>query len=117
MERRQFRFKTDYYLINGIYNIPGFVICPGHGHDFETYCCKKCGELYVLDLELLHHTKTELQTLCADKACPKCKDNLQTCLVNYPENIFYNGAILINTNPINRQEFDKTVEREVYVLN
>lgn len=117
MERRQFRFKTDYYLINGVYNIPGLVICSGHGYDFETYCCKMCGEIFVLELELLHHTKTDLQTICADKACPKCNGSLQTCLVNYPENIFYNGSILTNTNPIDKLQFEKTDVRDAYALN
>ena len=76
-----------------------------------------CGEIFVLELELLHHTKTDLQTICADKACPKCNGSLQTCLVNYPENIFYNGSILTNTNPIDKLQFEKTDVRDAYALN
>ena len=117
MEKGQYRFKTDYYLIDGVFNIPGLVICSGHGYDFKTYCCKKCGEIFVLDLELLYQANTDLQTICANGNCPKCKDSLQTCLVDYPENIFYNGSILTNNNPIDRLKFENTDLIDVYLLN
>lgn len=84
---------------------------------YKTYCCIKCGEIFVVDLELLHHAKTDLQTLCTDKICPQCNGNLQTCLANYPENIYYNGSMLINKNQIDKLQFEKTELRDVYVLN
>lgn len=116
MERRQYRFKTNYYLIDGVFNIPGLVISSGHGYDFKSFCCKKCGEIFVLELELMHQAKADLQTICGNKACPKCNDNLQTCLVDYPENIFYNGSIVTNNNQIDRSNFEKTDLVEVYSL-
>jgi hypothetical protein len=76
-----------------------------------------CGEIFVLDLALLHQAKTDLQTILGNKTCPKCDSSLQACLVTYPENIFYNGAILKNNNPIDTLQFENTDLHNVYVLN
>src|SRR5262245_42092704 len=117
MERKQFRFKKDYFQINGHYNIPGFIICGGHGYNFKTFCCSNCGELFVVDLEFLHSSKTNLKEVCKGKTCPICESDMQICLVNYPENIFYNNTLLINGSEIDKENFDKTELVEVYVLN
>lgn len=105
MTRRQFRFTTEIFSINGIYNIPGLIICAGHSYDFKTYCCNTCGEIIVIDLEALHFKNSDLTSICKGKICPKCGDNLEICLVNYPENIFYNGNILKNNNSIFKLNF------------
>ena len=117
MERRQYRFKKENYLIDGVYNIPGLVIFSGNGYDFKSYCCKNCGEIFVLELEFVFHSNSDFQTLCADKNCPKCNCNLQNCLVKYPENIFYNGTLFTNKNPIDRVKFEKTELIDSYLLN
>lgn len=117
MKRRQFRFKKELFSINDIYNIPRLIICSGHGYDFKTYCCKNCGEIFVVDFESLYHQKSDLNTICKDKTCPKCKRNLETCLIIYPENIFHNGTIFINNQTIDKSHFEKTEVLEVYVLN
>ncbi len=100
MEKRQFRFRKEYFSIAGIYNIPGYLICSGHGYDLETYCCKTCGELFVADLEAFHFQQTNLSAICKSKTCPICSENLESCLVKYPENIFHNGSILKPTNTL-----------------
>jgi hypothetical protein len=117
MERRQFRFKKEYFSINGIYNIPGLIICSGHGYDFKTYCCKNCGEIYVVDLETFRFQQADLNTICKDKVCPKCSDILENCLVKYPENIFYKGSILNNSNSVFPLISDETEDLiEAFVL-
>jgi hypothetical protein len=59
-----------------------------------------------------------LDTLCKGKTCQKCNNNLDISLVKYPENIFYNGQVLINTNPIFKVCCDETDDLlEVYVIN
>lgn len=117
MNTRQFKFKTDYYSINGIYNIPGLVICSGHGYDFKTFCCKNCGEIFVVDLQSMYFEKTDIETLSNGKTCPKCNDNLKTSLIDYPENIFYNGTVLKNNNTIDKLNFEKIELKDTYVLN
>lgn len=117
MIKRQFRFKTDQFLINGIYNISGHIICSGHGYCLKTYCCKNCGEIFVVDLEPLLNLKIDLQTKFIDKVCPNCKDNLKNCLLPYPENIFYNKTIFKNTANIDRLHFEETHLLEAYAIN
>lgn len=117
MEKRQFRLKKQLFTIGGIYNIPGFVICSGHGYAFRTFCCKECGELFVVDLEGLYHSTLSLPSLVNDKLCPNCNASLRDSLVNYPENIYYKGALLKNTGIIDRSNFEETEILEVYLLN
>ncbi len=117
MKRQQFRFKKDLFAINGIYNIPGLIICVGHGYDFKTFCCKNCGEIFATDLESLHHRHLSVETIIIGKTCPNCKSELTTCLVNYPENIFFNGKILINNNNVDKSNFENTELLDVYVLS
>lgn len=118
MEKREFRFKEDFFCINGIYNIPALIICTSYGYDFETYCCKNCGEIYVKDLEKSYFEKTDFLKMCMGKTCEKCHFNLETSLVKYPENVFYNGKILKNNNPIFKlmcDDMDKLLK--VYYLS
>lgn len=117
MKKGQFRFKTQLFSINGIYNIPGHVICSGFGYAFQTYCCKSCGELFVVDLEGLFHKKTDLNLLLENKNCPKCDSLLKENLLAYPENIFFKGQLLQNSNSIDRTQFKDTFIMEVYILN
>lgn len=117
MEKRQFRFRKEYFSINGIYNIPGLIISTGHGYDFKTYCCKNCGEIFVADLGAFRFQQIDLNTICKGKACPNCNDILENCLVKYPENIFYNGGILKNSNsisPLSSNEIDELIEAFVF---
>lgn len=93
MEKRSFRFKKEFFYINGVFNIPGLLIISGFGSGFETYCCKNCGEIFVIDNELLFHKKINLEKLCEGKDCPTCKAELQSVLLKYPENIVYDGKI------------------------
>lgn len=116
MTKKQFRFKTEYFNINGIYNIPALIISSGFGLCFATYCCRNCGEIFVLDLETLYHKKTNLENFVDDKSCPMCSAELKTTLVKYPENIFYQDKILINNNEIDRNNFEKTQLIEVYEI-
>jgi hypothetical protein len=116
VKKQQFRFKIDYFHIQGIFNITGLVICSGHGYDFKTYCCKKCGELFVVEGEKLHHQLTTLETLCIGKNCPSCSENLQHSLVKYPENIVHNTTLLVNPNTIDYVHFVATELIDVYVL-
>ncbi len=117
METRKFRFKKGLFSINGVQNIPGYIICSGHGYDLKTYCCKNCGEIFVFDLELLHSNNNSLQMKIEDKICLKCNESLETCLIEYPENIYYNDSILKNNNTIDKLHFDETELLEVYVIN
>ena len=93
MTKKHFRFKTEYFNIDGIYNIPAFVISSGFGLCFETYCCKNCGEIFVIDNELLFHKKIDVEKLCEEKLCPKCKAELKITLLKYPENILHDGKV------------------------
>lgn len=118
MEKRQFRFKEEYFTINGIYNIPGLIICTGHGYDLKTYCCKNCGEIYVVDMEAFRFKNTCLNNICKGKTCEKCNNNLENCLLDYPENIFYKGSMLRNTNSIIQISCSETDNlTEVYFLS
>ncbi len=114
---KQFRFKTQYFTIDGIWNIPGLVICSGHGYDLRTYCCKNCGELFVADFETFQTDQNDLKALVIGKFCPKCGDNLSTTLVTYPDNIVYEGALLKNNNTIDRLNFETTELKVVWTLN
>ena len=113
MRKEPFSFKREFFKIDGIYNIPGFVILSGYGYDFKTYCCKFCGEIFVVNLESLR--EITLETLLDHKYCPKCKSSL-TQIVKYPENIFYNGQIHENQSSINYSKFDQTELIEVTLI-
>ena len=118
MKKREFRFKEELFFINGIFNIPALIICTGHGYNFQSYCCKNCGEIYVEDLEESFFQKTDFNKICKGKTCQICNNNLQTSLVKYPENIFYNGKIIKNTNLIFKQVCEETDSIfQVFVLN
>lgn len=116
MEKRKFRFKKQFFKIDGIYNIPGYLICSGHGYAFETFCCKECGELFVVEPEYLHHQKLSLASLFNNKSCPTCKANLSDSLVSYPRHIFYNGVLLNNPEPIYPGDWEDSEIIEVYLL-
>ena len=116
MNKGQFKFKTQLFSIDGIYNIPGHVICSGFGYAFKTYCCRNCGELFVVDLEGLFHKKVDLNSLVENEICPKCNRTLKENLLSYPENLFYRGNLLNNSNSIDRAQFDDTYTMEVYTL-
>ena len=108
MEKRNFRFKRELFSINGINNIPGLIIISGFGYGFETYCCKNCGEILVIDNELLFHKKIDVEKLCEEKLCPKCKTELKITLLKYPENILHDGKVFTqkkieNFNPENNE--------------
>lgn len=117
METRKFRFKKSLHVINGVHNIPAYVICSGHGYDFKTFCCKNCGELFVLDLELLHSINKTLEILIGDKNCPKCNEDFETSLIEYPENIYHNGSIIKNNNAIDKLAFDETELLDAYFIH
>ena len=114
---RQFRFKVEYFQINGIGNIPGLIICSGHGYDLRTYCCKNCGELFVADFQSFDGASNDLKTIIAEKFCPNCGDSLQLTLVSYPDNIFYEGTLLKNNNTIDKVNFERTELKEVWTIN
>ena len=119
MEKKQFRFSKRLFTVNGVYNIPGYVICSGHGYAFRTFCCKVCGELFVVELENLHHLNISLASLLNKSLCPTCKAALKDNLVKYPENIYHKGAVLSNAHrqPIGEADVERTEILEVYVLN
>ena len=93
MKKRNFRFKRELFSINGTNNIPGLIIISEFGYGFETYCCKNCGEIFVIDNELLFHKKIDVEKLCEEKLCPKCKAELKITLLKYPENILHDGKV------------------------
>lgn len=111
---RQFRFKTEYFKINGIWNIEGLIICSGNGYDPRTYCCINCGELFVIEFS---NGPRDVNVLTAGKFCPRCGVSLSESLMSYPENILYQGTLLKNSNLIDKLNFDKTELRDVYVLS
>ncbi len=113
MELQKFRFKKDYFKINGINNITGFVINSGHGYEFKTYCCENCGQIFVEELESF---KNQNFIKIDDEYCPKCNIDLKNNLIDYPENIFFENRILKNNNEIDRINFDNTEILEVYLL-
>lgn len=116
MIKKQFRFKTEYFNIDNIYNIPGIVISSGFGLCFETYCCKNCGEIFVLDMERLFHQRTNFEDFVSCKYCPTCEIELKTNILKYPENIFNENKILVNNNQINKTNFENTELIEVYEI-
>lgn len=116
MNKKLYRFKKQFFDINGIYNIPGIVICSGFGLCFETHCCKNCGEIFVLDLELLYYKKININNLIEGKQCPNCFVDLNSNLVKYPENIFHNGKLLQNAYSIDLKHFENSELLEVYEL-
>jgi hypothetical protein len=116
MKLELFRFKKEFYIIDGIFNVPGLVICNGFGSDFGTFCCKYCGKIFVVDNEYLFHKKKTIEEITKNEICPKCKSSLDESLINYPENIFYNGKLLINSNKIDWFSFEETELIETYTL-
>jgi hypothetical protein len=116
MIKKKFRFKTEYFKINEIYNIPGMIICSGFGLCYETYCCKNCGEIFVLDLERLNHHKTNFENFMNSKFCPICNIELKTNIAKYPENIFVENKVLVNKNEINKTNFEKTELIDIYEI-
>lgn len=117
MNKKQHRFKTQFFTIDGHYNIPGFVICAEFGYEFQTFCCSGCGEVYVLNTEGVRNNTFALSVVAGDRKCPTCNVLLRTSLVNYPENIFYKGRLLKNLEAIDRAYFEDTFIKEVYSLN
>jgi hypothetical protein len=107
MEKRQFIFKREYFQIKGIYNIPGLIICSGHGYGFYTYCCMICGEIFVVDEQLIK-LKGDLNEIIKHKLCPTCGTGLDNNLVKYPENVFYNGTIHPVVSEIDYSHFEET---------
>ncbi|MES2544493.1 MAG: hypothetical protein V4548_06390 [Bacteroidota bacterium] len=116
MKLQKFRFKKEFYQINKVFNIPGLVIFNGFGSDFKTFCCKNCGEIFVADNEYLFNQKTTIQVIAKNEICPKCKSSLDESLISYPENIFYNGSLLVNPNNIDFFSFEETELIETYTL-
>ena len=116
MIKKQFRFKTEYFNIDGIYNIPALVISSGFGLCFETYCCKNCGEILVLDMESLYYQKTNFEDFINGKFCPKCRIELKSNIAKYPENIFIENKILENKNEINKTNWENTELIETYEI-
>ena len=115
MEIQKFRFKKEFFIIDGIHNIPAFVINSGHGYDFKTYCCKNCGEIFVVRLESFRGQNIDAEKISGED-CPKCTVSLKNNLVDYPENIFYENRILKNNNMIDRSRFENTEILEVHLL-
>ena len=115
MEKRQFRFKREYFQIKGIYNIPGLIICSGFGYDLRTYCCKTCGEIFVIDGQLFK-LKGDLIEITNHKSCPTCGTSLYNNLAKYPENVFYKGAIHPVVNDIDTLHFEQTEVIETYEI-
>lgn len=114
MKLQKFRFKKEFFNIDGIYNVPGLVINSGHGYNFKTYCCNNCGEIFVTQLESFYNQNfTEKKT---NENCPKCNIHLEKSLVDYPENIFYENRILKNNHEIDRKNFEYTEILEAYLL-
>ncbi len=116
MDKRQFRFKTELFSINGVFNIPGLIICSGHGYSFETYCCKNCGEIFIVDVSDFRNQKPKLVNPSIDMTCPGCGNNLANGVIKYPENVFYKGSILENNNKIDKSHFEETELRDAYIL-
>lgn len=116
MEKRNFRFKTEFFCINGVYNIPGLVICSGHGYGFETFCCRQCGEIFVIELENFRDKQFSFELIDKEERCPVCNSNLNSSLVTYPEHIFYKGALLKNSEAIDKMHFEDTFIKQAYFL-
>ena len=112
MEKRQFRFWREYFEIKGIYNIPGLIIDSGFGYDLRTYCCKTCGEIFVIDGQLFKQMG-DLIRITNNKVCPTCGTNLDDNLVRYPESVFYKGTTHLVVSDINRSHSDETDETEL----
>ncbi len=70
----------------------------------------------MVDLEGLYHSKSSLTSVFDNKSCPKCNTSLKENLVPYPEHIFYNDALLNNTERIEPECPDDTEILEVYLL-
>lgn len=117
MTKKQFRFKTEYFNIGEIHNIPALIISSGFGLCFETYCCRNCGQILVLDMERLYFKKTEFEDFISNKFCPKCKIELKKNIAKYPENIFFENRILINNNKINKTNFENTELIDIYEID
>ena len=115
IEKRQFRFKRDYFQIKDSYNIPGLIICSGFGYDLLTYCCKACGEVFVIDRQL-YDRMGDLTEITNHKNCPVCTISLDNNIVKYPENVFYKGAIHVVISNIDNSHFDETELVEVYEI-
>lgn len=115
MKRQKYRFKKEFFTIDGLQNVAGYVINSGHGYDFKTYCCRNCGEIFVAQIESERIDNVEVEQI-SDNRCPKCNASLKNNLVAYPEHIFYENRILKNNNEIDRNRFENTEILEVYSL-
>lgn len=115
MQKKSYRFKNQFFKIGQVHNIPALVVCSGHGYSFRTYCCNHCGEIYITDEETLA-SNYGVPNIDKESVCAACDTPLKDSLVSYPENIFFNGVLLRNTEAIDRVHFEDTFLREVYVI-
>lgn len=116
IQKRKLRFRKQLFSINGIYNIEGIIICSDYGYAFETYCCKNCGEIYVVDLEAFGVEHVKISLITKGQNCQKCSTALETSLVAYPKNIFYNGTIQSENIASQDINLDETDIIDVYVI-
>jgi hypothetical protein len=113
--KQKFRFKNEFFQIDGISNIPAHVICAGN-YDLRSYCCKNCGEIYVVDFENPDRQNVPVKELAKNKYCKTCGVSLEESIVKYPENIYFAGSIHSNNNKIDYLNFEETYLKATYTL-
>lgn len=114
MQKRLYRVKTLLYTINGVANIPAPVLVSGHGYGSHSFCCKSCGEIFVIEDESL--STNTLTEITLGKKCPKCKADLNATLVPYPKFMPVGGRVIENRSQVAYAPSEETQWKEFFHL-
>lgn|GEM_PF-6024995 len=79
--------------------------------------CISCGNIVVVDHEMLFWEKTDVNGIVKDLNCPVCERELTNGLVEHPEHVFHNGESMKIEGVVNRSEFSVTEVIDVYTVS
>jgi hypothetical protein len=115
MQKGEYQFVREFVVVNGVYNIPVYIIRSGFGYGFYTFICKSCGALFVFNDEDRSLNESVL-TKCENRVCPICFMDLSKSLVPYPEYIFHHNKLVRISQAFSLKAFDEVLTMEVFEL-
>lgn len=115
--RAKFPFKREYFDTAQSRRIQGLVIQTGHGYDYRAYMCTSCGDIIVVDQEMLFRERTDIERLVKDLCCMSCGYGLAHHLVLHPEYVFSDGAARRIQGTVDRSRFPATELVEVWTID
>lgn len=93
MNKIQVRCVRGFGMVGFQHNIEVLRPLTGFGYSKRLYCCTRCGELFVLDLDnpALKGSRNLPKNIAGK--CPQCQVLLKDHLCSYPENVFLSGHV------------------------